>query len=339
MTSRVAHPTRLEITRGTHVVFDSFMIERLSRLGAVDIVCTCESLAIGPSRRDGVEHTRARAAWWGEPNEFDRLTSPETRWRLPVIVWASTNLTDRLNLWKTCQWLRQKGLTYRDVVVIYPRRGGSGPEPHFNCTDSVCDHPDEVLLECLKDARSWSRTRYDRAVSLWNRFVDADPVPFVRTCIRGVKGFPELGPLWTLVASFFPRKAPDGSLRLSRFDDLLLTVLSAEWQTALAVHVHKSAPGKELYQLTDCTGDLFVPRRIEHWVHHGSSPAVERTPGSRPETELLAFKYRLTARGARLRNEGITRLTDGPPLPMAGTVAYSLESPWVLLDDGKLARL
>ena len=337
MTSRADGPDPHPIMRGTHIVFDPFMTERLSRLGAVDIVCTCDCLVVGPSRRDAVEHARARAAWWGSPGEGDRLTSPETRWHLPVAVWTSANLLDRLNLWKTCHWLRQKGLTYRDVVVIEPRSKHSGPESRLHCTASVCDHPDEVLVECLKDARPWSRARYDRAVSLWSRFVDADPVPFVRTCIRGLKGFPELGPLWALAASFFPQKTPDGSLRLSRFDELLLTTLSAEWQTPLGVHVHKSAPGKELYQLTDCTGDIFVPHRLEHWVHHGSNPAVERTPGPRPETEMLAFQYRLTEHGARLRDAGITRITDAPPLPIAGTVAYSLGSPWVL-NDGKLAR-
>jgi hypothetical protein len=144
-----------------------------------------------------------------------------------------------LNLWKTCSWLRHLGIASQDVLILEfdrvpPIRPPEGPRSPFDCSASVGQHPDEVLLERLEKARPWPRARYDRAVRLWDRYVDANPLPFVRSCTRGVKGFPELAPLWALLSSFFPRRTPEGALRLSRFDELVLTILSAEWQTPVA---------------------------------------------------------------------------------------------------------
>ena len=42
---------------------------------------------------------------------------------------------------------------------------------------------------------------------------------------------------------------------------------------------------------------------------------------------------------ACLREQGLARLTDAPELPLAGTAAYAAAQPWVLLEDGRLARL
>jgi hypothetical protein len=144
-----------------------------------------------------------------------------------------------------------------------------------------------------------------------------------------------------LLSRFFPRRTPEGALRLSRFDELLFTILSMEWQTPLDVFAHKSQSGVALRQLLYCTGDLFLPRRLEQWAAHGSSAAMERAPGPKPPFgyPLLSSVYRLTKRGIRLRDAGLEALADAPSLPMAGIEAYAPTSPWVLLEDGRLARL
>jgi len=49
----------------------------------------------------------------------------------------------------------------------------------------VADHPDAVLLERLATARPWPRARHDRAVSLWESYVDPNPLPFVCSCVQG----------------------------------------------------------------------------------------------------------------------------------------------------------
>jgi hypothetical protein len=54
---------------------------------------------------------------------------------------------------------------------------------------------------------------------------------------------------------------------------------------------------------------------------------------------MLSEVYRLKERGMRLRDKGLDQLTDAPNLPIAGTEAYSPSAPWVLLEDGRLARL
>jgi hypothetical protein len=108
----------------------------------------------------------------------------------------------------------------------------------------------------------------------------------------------------------------------------------------LAVCGQKSQLGAKLWEFLDCTGDLFLPRRLEQWADHDSSAVVERATGPKPADgyPMLSLVYRLTGRGMKLR-EGLERLADAPGLPIAGTEAYSTSSPWVVLDDGRLARL
>jgi hypothetical protein len=329
----------------THVAFDSATTERLVELGATNVVCASDCLLIGPSCRDAPEHARARQAWWNSSEEWDRLYSAEVRWETPIVVWVSASIVERVNLWRTCSWLRHVGIATHDVLVLElnatPRpQFPEEPFPSFECTASVAHHPDQVLLQQFARARPFSTARFDRAVSLWNKYTDANPSAFVRSCRSGVKGFPELAPLWTFLSNLFPRKTPKGSLHLSRLDELILAILSGEWQTPLAVFVHKSKEGVELRQLLSCIGDLFLPDRLNQWAGHGSSPAVERATGPRqPDNPMLSSVYRLSARGFQLREDGLEQLTDAPALPVAGTEAYASGAPWVLLEDGRLVRL
>ncbi|WP_437796212.1 DUF1835 domain-containing protein [Sorangium sp. So ce693] len=336
----------------THVAFDTRTTDRLLEIGATNVVRAADRLIIGPSRLDAIEHAQTREAWRSSPEEssnrdpygkeWDQLYSSDIHWDLPVVLWASSSLHERVNLWRTCNWLRQLEFAYRDVLILdfnpVRTRIPEKPMPPFDCSASVSDHPDEVLLERLSNARPWLRERYNRAVRLWDLYTNANPLPFAQSCARGVKGFPELAPLWALMSSFLPILTTKRALRLSRFDELILTLLSAEWQTPAAVAVHKSQLGMELWQLLSCTGDLFLVDRLEQWADHDSSAAVERAPGPKPSTPMKSFVYRLTERGMKLR-EGLDHLADAPSLPMAGIEAYSTSSPWVLLEDGRLARL
>lgn len=328
----------------THVAFDSATTERLLQLGATSVVRASDRLVIGPSRRDPSEHARARAAWWKSSEKWDRLYAPDVRWEPPVVVWVAASIHERVNLWRTLAWLRRSGLSYRDIFIleldrVAPSGAPEEPMPPYDCTSSVADHTDEVLLERLATARPWPLARHDRAVALWERYSDLNPLRFARSCVRGMRGFPELGPLWAFLSSLFPRSTPDGSLRLSRLDELLLTLLSGEWQTPVALFVHKSEPGAALRHLASCTGDLFLPRRLDQWAAHGPSGAVERTAGPKPpDHPLLSSSYRITARGMRLREIGLEQLSDAPGLPVAGIEAYAPSAPWVVAEDGRLSR-
>src|SRR5262249_38457472 len=102
----------------THVAFDAFTTERLLQLGATNVVRASDCLLIGPSHRDALEHTRARQAWWNSSEEWDRLYSPEVRWEPPVVVWVSASIVERVNLWRTCSWLRHLGIATRDVRIL-----------------------------------------------------------------------------------------------------------------------------------------------------------------------------------------------------------------------------
>jgi hypothetical protein len=324
----------------THVAFDSATTERLLQLGATNVVRASDCLIVGPSRRDPVQHARARQAWWNSSEDWDRLYSSEIHWKPPVVLWVSASIVERVNLWRTCNWLRHLGFATRDVHIlefdaIPPSGTPEEPMPSFDCTSSVAHHPDNVLLERIARARPFSQARFDRAVNLWDKYTDENPSRFVRTCLRGVKGFQELAPLWTFLSCLFPRRTPEGALRLSRFDELLLTILSGEWQTPVAVFVHKSGAGVELRQLLSCIGDLFLPDRLDQWVAHGSSAAVERAAGPKPpDYPMLSSVYRISERGIQLREAGLEALADAPALPIAGTEAYA----WILLEDGRLVR-
>jgi hypothetical protein len=337
-------PSLPTLRSATHVALDTPTTECLLKLGATNVVRASDILIIGPCRRDVLEHARVRKAWWPlpippqEPEEWDRLYSVDIRWEQPVVVWVSGSPADRVNLWRTCSRLRDLGISHRDVFILELERTPRRNPDHdpFGCTDCVADHRDEVLLARLAEARPWPRARYDRAVSLWDRFVDEDLSRFARSCVRGLTGFPELARVWLLVSSFFPRKTSEGTVRLSRFDELLLHRLSAEWETPVTVYARGPEPWE---QLICCTGDLFIPERLEHWANHGTDPAVERAAGPKPGTHMLSFVYRLAERGMRLRTRGLEHLADAPPLPIAGTKAYAPGAPWVVLDDGQLARL
>jgi hypothetical protein len=173
-------------------------------------------------------------------------------------------------------------------------------------------------------------------VDLWHRYVDADRSRFARTCARGLDGFPELSSVWAVTSNFFPRQTADGVLHLSRYDELLLRRLKKDWSTPVIIYAYGP---DEWNDLGFCTGDLFVPLRLDHWVGHGSSPAVERAPGPRgPDHLMLSSVYRLTERGRQLRTE-LSELADAPRFPIGGTEAYAPEDPWVLRDDGRLTRL
>jgi hypothetical protein len=333
------------VLSATHVTLETVTTERISMLGATNVVRASDRLVIGPCRRDALEHAQARQAWWNSSEEWDRLYSSEVRWETPVVVWVSASIVDRVNFWRICSGLRQLGIATRDVLILeFPAlplpKFPEEPFPSFDCISSVSDHSDEVLLKRLAQARPFSLARYNRAVSLWNKYTDENPSAFVRSCRSGVKGFPELAPLWAFLSCLFPRRTAEGTLRLNRLDEVLLSILSGEWQTPLAVYAHKSQAGVELRQLFSCMGDGFLPDRLEQWAAHGSSAAVERAAGPRPpDYPMMCSVYRLTERGIQLRDAGLTALTDAPPLPIGGTEAYSSVSPWVLREDGRLVRL
>jgi hypothetical protein len=332
---------------GIHVAFDGPGAERLLELGATNVVLAYDLLGIGPNRRDVLEHTRTRQVWFedDEPYDddrlYDHLYAAEVRWETPVVVWATPSLHDRLNLWRTCSWLHDQGIRRRDALIIdlppRPRRPGARPrsEP-FDCDDSVFYQSDEALQAHIAPARPWPHERYDQAVKLWEQYVSADPRRFAQRCFRGVPGFPELGPLWSFLSRFFPRMSAERTLRVSRYDEILLHALSTAWQTPVKVYIGDVI--QRCGEFFSCAGDGAMAARLSGWARHGSIPAVESAPVPGDEDlPMRSHVYRLTERGMQLR-AGLPELADAPRLPVGGAEAYAPEAPWVLLDDGRLVR-
>jgi hypothetical protein len=321
---------------GTHVAFDVRAVERLTKMGARNIVRAADNLLLGPSRFDPSEHARARDAWWKLAASWDRLHAEDVRWELPIVVWIAASPAQHVSSWRTCSRLRSLGMLPRDVRVIDVERASTGEPTYdaFGCAESVADRSEEDLRARLARARPVSRARYERAADLWQRYCDPEFARFARTCVRGLTGFPDLTNVWRFVSSFFPRRIATGHLRLSRFDELLLNRLSHEWATPVTVYARGPV---EWEHLVCCTGDLFVSERLAQWAAHGTTPAVESSAGPKPETPMLASVYRLTAYGERLR-QALASIAEAPSLPVAGAEAYSPGSPWLLRDDGALGR-
>jgi hypothetical protein len=330
MTSSIPLP----LSAATHVAFDPFTPDRLARLGATSVVRATDRLHVGPSRRAAPDHVRARAAWWPpDDEEGDRLYAPDVRWDRPVVLWVASSIGDRINLWRTCSWLREIGVSHRDILVLeLPLTPHPNPTAdRFGCSHSVVDHPDEALLAHLAAAAPWSRAHHDRAVNLWELYTEADPSRFVRAAAQGVPEFPELPRVWRFLANFLPRQEPDGTLRPSRYDELLLGRITDQWQTGVQVYL---GGDDEWRALLTGVGDLIMGERLDQWALHGATPAIERTPGPSAEIPMKTHVYRITEHGQRLRDHGLALLTDAPSLPVAGTMAYA--APWVLRPDGTL---
>jgi hypothetical protein len=328
---------------GTHVAFDIAGADLLLRFGAANVVRACSRLVAGPSRRNVSEHTQARLRWFHDTNRWEHLYSTEVRWETPIVVWVTSCLDDRLNRWRTCSWLYDKGIPRRDILIIDipPRPPSPVAAPRtepFECHDSAFYQSSKDAIQAhLAAARSWPRERYEQAVALWEQFVDQDPRLFARRCRRGVPGFPELGSIWAFFSRFFPRMSAERSLHLSRYDELLLRALSARWQTPMKMYI-----GETLQQHSEffgCVGDLAMAHRLAAWAEHGARPAVDRAPGPRATENLMkASVYRLTKHGRQLQT-ALHGLTDAPRLPVGGAEVYAPEAPWVLRYDGRLVRL
>ena len=242
-------------------------------------------------------------------------------------MWVSASLHERVNLWRTCSWLRHLGFAHHDIFVldfepVPPSRAASREllARPFTCSESVSNHADEVLLDRLGKARPWSGERVRSRRLPLGQLRRREPL-VVRRRAAGLasKAFRSLLPCGRSSPASFqegPRREPCAeSIRRNRS-----LCLSTEWQTPAGVAAQKSETLVDMWHLLFCTGDLFLPRRLEHWANHDSSAAVERAPGPKPPNAgypMLSEVYRLTERGMRLRRRDSTssRMRQACPSP------------------------
>jgi hypothetical protein len=103
----------------THVAFDMPTVDRLSKLGAMNVVRASGRLIVGPNRLEPEEHARVRAGFFGSPDgDGDQLDSSEVRWQPPVAVWLSGSLQERVSLWRVLHRLHALGIPHPNVFPI-----------------------------------------------------------------------------------------------------------------------------------------------------------------------------------------------------------------------------
>lgn len=192
----------VDIASATHAVFESRVADRIASLGATNVVVDSDCLLVGPSRVGTSEHALARQAWWGS---FVGPIGADSKIGLVVVVWvSSTNLRERVGLWRVCSRLRERGIPRKDIVVVELDPPFRGLDTRESAVPTWCSVSELVTLPArLSEARPWPGERYRRAVRLWSQYTAADPRPLAHSCARGVEGFPELAPIWALFSSFF----------------------------------------------------------------------------------------------------------------------------------------
>jgi hypothetical protein len=129
---------------------------------------------------------------------------------------------------------------------------------------SVADHPDKVLLERLARARPFSLLRYDRTVNLWDKYTDEDPSRFVKSCLRGIKGFRELAPLWRFLSCLFPRMTPEGGLRALLLREVFPEILASHYDQVWNQLRRRGLSGPEAEDLLQETFFALHNHILEH---------------------------------------------------------------------------
>jgi hypothetical protein len=81
--------------------------------------------------------------------------------------------------------------------------------------------------------------------------------------------------------------------------------------------------------------ELFVRRLLEWERHNQEDPALISSAGPNQVNQMSCICYRLTKKGRRLLEEGMSSFADLPPLPVGGCTVNSSTAFWIRQMDGR----
>jgi hypothetical protein len=123
-------------------------------------------------------------------------------------------------------------------------------------------------------------------------------------------------------------------LILSRFDNLLFSILEKDWVTPADVFVNRGPFGDELRrEWLRLTGDIFLSLRLAHWARHGGAASALLSEDYRKGNVMASARYRLSDAGIAVQRSGLATVSQAPPLAIWGATAYDETDPWVLVHE------
>jgi hypothetical protein len=317
--------------------------------GCQAIILT-DNLAWGPSHPDRVRHGDLRKEFWRNwatngrwPKttrhirqyitglEREIFTAQQLATALqaysetrPVLLWTAPLWRERLCFWWTLDAIRGLGLDLDRFWVAQPKLSDS-PETSLGCFCS------EQLDEAFGSRLPLSAGLLRSGAVLWRKYAARSPSAFDEARRNSAASFPDLATVAEIHGWFFPRLSNRSHwLRLSRLDQALLDSLrTGAWIRPIDLLTDR---GGFLLEFLHLVGDLLLLSRLDAWASHSpDDPALLSQPAE-GASSWTNIAYRLTARGERLRCQGLLHAEEAPSMYVGGCPVYEGTNPWVRRD-------
>ncbi len=293
------------------------------------VVAGRDTLAIGPSSSEPVEHGKLRAAFWGAAERGSLFSTAALHAavracpsHLPLVLWSGENWSDRLFLWWALDALSRSTLAHRPLWLASPLL-----MPGWNFLDSMgCYNPDQVKM-MFGRARRLGPGAVKAASARWKHFCASTP--------RGLSKLATPEEPWLKINADYYRFFPSAKGRvlcISEFDEVVLSGFSrTSWRRPLEII---SSGILRKHPVLFNHGDMLPLRRLEDWTMPRPLPAlVRRATGAEApsnRSDWVRYEYRLTAHGVHVLKHGLGSISWAPLISMGGHAAYDPKRPWVV---------
>jgi hypothetical protein len=321
---------RPEMRDGLHVVHGDSAGGTVASLGAAHVRVRRDLLTLGPCDVDPARHRALRAEHWGidDAEAADGLLGVGDLGAAiglaaadaPIVLWATAAWSDRCFLWCTLDALERLGVPRQRVWVVQP----GGDEVSSSGAYEAAE-----MRQALDLAIPLDEGFASEGAALWRLYAGASPIGFDEMRRRGSPSYPELGRIAEAHAAWFPWR--DGErVRLSDVDAMLLGWLADHWLGTrdLVLGPRGTSVVERLFAVV---GDLGVLMRLDAWRALGAIELEQPELGS-----WEGVRARITAAGARLRDDGAATVEELAPIWIGGCLINDPSAPFVRAPDGSL---
>lgn len=272
---------------------------------------------VGPCSRSRTRHAELRARHLQDPSSFSRQRTSDLE------VWAPRSWPALVQLW---QLAHARGANEARLAVRF--FGKPAKRLHLAWDPPAASDEEQSAVLMGQDLRKVPRAvlvtpdRLALWAELWQSFCSTVPQRFLSRCESSSRAAPEAAGIALLYAGFFPRVV-DGTLALSRFDSLLLSLLDEEWATPARVYTRAMRSASALVHWLSRIGDAFVGERLEQLATspHGLAD-MRANHADTQERPMTARSFRRIDRAASALGE----LDHVPEVKIGGASAYA--KPW-----------
>lgn len=297
-----------------------------------------ENLAFGPCRADPAEHSVVRQQFWKSALNQDRddiyareqilaeLSSfPDSA---PIVLWTTPVWREQLRFW----WLAD---SFSKLYELDPNRFWMVGSVVKDRDDPSLVYPlgahnEDQLQAAFEKAEHIKPDFFIFAAQLWRAFSGDNPSLFCQLRNESHTFSSDWRQKTDPYRFGFPQMTTDGGLKLSEWDQFLLTFLDSKESIRPVDIIGASEP----YSLPICLYlDSFLPARLRCWSEYRpDNPAIISEPRE-GVNQFTRIAYRLTETGHRILHEGMNDLSEAPPMDVGGVQAY--RDPWVVQWQGE----